>query len=100
MRIFKYLTLAVGSILIDGCLFARPFEINSAVVASLSTNIQGIGTKLAQAIVDYRKENGPFLSLGDLMSVKGIGPVILERNLDQLLILNPADEKGGVEFTN
>ena len=100
MRIFKYLTLAVGSILIAGGVFASPVDINSAGAASLATNIQGIGPKLAQAIVDYRKENGPFLSLGELISVKGIGPVILERNLDQLLILKPADEKGGVEFTN
>jgi hypothetical protein len=34
------------------------------------------------------------------MGVTGIGPAILERNLDQLLIVEPVDEKGGVEVAN
>ena len=100
MRNFKYLSLAVGSILLAGSVFASPVDINSASAVSLAENIQGIGPKLAQAVVDYRKENGPFLAVEHLMDVKGIGPAILERNLDQLLIVEPVDEKGGVEVAN
>ena len=71
MRNFKYLSLAVGSILLAGSVFASPVDINSASAVSLAENIQGIGPKLAQAVVDYRKENGPFLAVEHLMGVKG-----------------------------
>ena len=38
----------------------------------------GVGPVLAQAIVDYRAEHGPFVSVDELLEVSGIGETKLE----------------------
>ncbi len=57
---------------------AAPVNINKAGVPELST-LPGIGAKKAQAIIDYRKANGDFKRVDDLINVKGIGPKTLEK---------------------
>jgi competence protein ComEA len=47
-------------------------NINTANATQLS-NLKGIGTKRAQAIVTYRKAHGPFSNVKALSAVKGIG---------------------------
>lgn len=47
-------------------------NINTADEQQLST-LSGIGEKTAQKIVNYREENGPFMTTEDLMKVPGIG---------------------------
>ena len=47
-------------------------DINTASAAQLS-NLPGIGVTLASRIVEYRAQNGNFLSVEDLMQVDGIG---------------------------
>ena len=64
-------------------------DINTADVATLSHKLSGIGEKKAQAIVDFRKKNGPFESLSDLEKVPGIGPKTLEKNKDKIIIVAP-----------
>jgi competence ComEA-like helix-hairpin-helix protein len=41
--------------------------------------LPGIGPKMAQRIVEYRKAHGPFQNPGQLTEVKGIGPKKLEK---------------------
>ena len=53
--------------------------INSAGAANLQI-LPRIGPVLAQAIIDYRTQNGPFRSVEQLLEVPGIG----EKTLEQL----------------
>ena len=66
--------------------WAGPVNINTADAAALVTSIKGVGEKKAQAIVAYRTQNGPFKSVEGLSKVKGIGPVIIEKNRDNLTV--------------
>ena len=47
-------------------------DINTDSVSELD-KLDGIGEKMAQRIIEYRKENGDFEVIEDLMRVSGIG---------------------------
>ena len=64
---------------------AKKININTADSASLTT-IPGIGPKKAEAILAFRKANGKFKSVDDLMKVKGIGPKVLAKIKKNLTI--------------
>lgn len=49
-----------------------PININRATVGELDS-LPGIGPVIASRIIEYRKANGPFLSVDDLQKVSGIG---------------------------
>ena len=51
---------------------ADPVNLNTADVSELA-GLPGIGQGLAQRIIDYRAEHGPFESPEDIMEVSGIG---------------------------
>lgn len=53
-------------------------DVNTATEADLQ-KVKGLGPVKAKAIVDYRKQNGPFKSVDELDKVKGIGPGILKQ---------------------
>jgi competence protein ComEA len=50
-----------------------PVNINRANKADFD-RLDGIGPVIAQRIIDYRKVNGSFLTIDDLLKVSGIGP--------------------------
>lgn len=54
--------------------------------AALLTNVSGIGQKLAEKIVAYRDENGPFTSRMQLKKVSGLGPKAFEQSAGFLRI--------------
>lgn len=61
-------------------------NLNTATVDQLQKGLVGIGAKKAQAIVEYREQHGPFVSLEQLTEVKGIGSAIFEKNKDRITI--------------
>jgi competence protein ComEA len=48
--------------------------------------LPGIGEVLAQRIVDYRSENGPFRTIEDLLKVSGIGEGTLDKIKDYITV--------------
>ncbi|MGC8826993.1 MAG: helix-hairpin-helix domain-containing protein [Anaerolineae bacterium] len=57
---------------------ANRININRATVEELES-LPGIGPALAKAIVELRERRGPFQSVEDLLPIRGIGPVLVER---------------------
>ena len=53
-------------------------DINKAGVEQL-IDLPGIGEAIAERIVDFRKKNGPFRRVEDLLKIKGIGEKSLEK---------------------
>ncbi|SIQ31553.1 ComEA family DNA-binding protein [Aquipseudomonas alcaligenes] len=61
-------------------------NINTADLDVLQSELVGVGKVKAQAIIDHRNANGPFASVDELLEVKGIGAVILEKNRDRMSV--------------
>ena len=57
---------------------AQKIDINRAEVWFLKA-LPGIGETLAQRIVDYRQQNGPFRNTNELLKVAGIGTTTYEQ---------------------
>ena len=55
-------------------------NVNNADAQMLSDSLKGVGLKKAQAIVEWRVQNGDFVALEQLLEVKGIGEKTLQAN--------------------
>lgn len=64
---------------------AEKLNINQADLTQLQ-QLSGIGEKKAQAIIDYRNENGSFKTIEDLAKVTGIGEKTVEKLRDSITI--------------
>jgi competence ComEA-like helix-hairpin-helix protein len=60
-------------------------DINSATVEELKA-LDGIGEAKANAIVEYRKEYGPFTAIEEIKNVKGIGDGIFDAIKDNICV--------------
>ena len=65
---------------------AAAVNINTATQDEFVALHKGLGPAKAQAIIDYRKANGPFKSVDDLRHVKGIGAKRLEKLRPELTV--------------
>jgi len=74
------IALSILSLVITQTLEAQPqipestkmVNINTADIARLCT-IPGIGKKMADRVISYRKKHGKFRKTAEIMKVKGIG---------------------------
>jgi len=78
--------LIVGAALFAQAAFAAPdsVNVNSADAETLAAVLDGVGLARAEAIVEYRQENGRFGDVYDLANVKGIGDRTIELNEERI----------------
>ena len=62
-------------------------NINIATASELTHLIKGIGTKRAEAIVQYREQHGHFKSLKELAAVHGFGERFVTQHASELQVL-------------
>jgi len=60
-------------------------NINTASAKELQ-KLDGVGHAVAERIVHYREEHGPFKRGEDLRKVEGIGAGLWERNRDRIVV--------------
>lgn len=65
---------------------SEPVNINTAPAEELAQMLDGVGDARAEAIVEFREENGEFLSVEDLKLVSGIGDVTIEQNRERIRV--------------
>ncbi len=85
VKYLRYLSYLVFFILImlSQTIFAV-VDINTATEEELAHELSGIGPVKARRIVEYREKIKGFVSVEQLMEVKGIGPKTLARNRDKI----------------
>ena len=62
-----------------------PVNLNQASAEELIA-LKGIGPKMAERIIAYRNENGPFKTADQLVQVKGIGNAKFQKLKDQVTV--------------
>jgi uncharacterized protein len=72
---------------VKSCVNAVGVEVNTSS-SYLLTYVSGLGPQLAQNIIDYRTENGPFKSRSELLKVKRMGAKAYEQSAGFLRIRN------------
>lgn len=68
----KKLLLALTAFFAFSGMATAAINLNTASKAELET-VNGIGPQKAEAILEYRKKNGPFRKVDDLKKVSGFG---------------------------
>jgi comEA protein len=66
-------------------------NINTASLEELQ-KLPRIGPQIAQRILDYRKENGSFKRVEDILKVRGVGEKMFEQLKDQITVGEAANK--------
>jgi competence protein ComEA len=80
----KRLLCALAALLVSTAALAA-VNLNTATKDELVA-LPGIGPSKAQAIIDYRGQNGPFRSVDEIRKVRGIGEKLFEQIKPELTI--------------
>ncbi|MFC1777909.1 ComEA family DNA-binding protein [Pseudomonadota bacterium] len=67
---------------------AQPVNVNAATAEEIAESLKGVGLSKAEAIVNYRSENGPYKHMDELVNVKGIGIRTVDINREYILLDN------------
>ena len=86
LKTLRIIVMALVLSLVSVAAFAAPVNINTATAEEIAEAMVGVGVSKAEAIVTFRKENGPFKSIDDLVLVKGIGEKTVEKNRANLAV--------------
>ena len=95
-------SIVLSLLLATGAHAADKVNINTADAATLDSVLLNVGPAKAQAIVEYRRENGAFKSAEQLAMVKGIGLKTVEKNRDRITVgsgksMVPVATRGGAK---
>ena len=85
-KVYRTCLAVFAAVLMPMLAMAGPVNVNSADAETISAELKGVGLAKAQAIVEFRKANGPFRSVDDLVLVKGIGERTVEINRANILL--------------
>jgi len=80
MKLIQSVVAAAVFFVAHGLVAGQSVNINEASADELASALSGIGEARAEAIVEFREEHGPFLSVEDLSLVSGIGDATIDRN--------------------
>ncbi|MEM1413040.1 MAG: ComEA family DNA-binding protein [Pseudomonadota bacterium] len=95
VRTFRQL-LPIACLAISlGAFAGEPVNVNTANAEQLAASLDGVGMSKAEAIVAYRKANGPYRHPDELVNVKGIGLSTVDRNRDYIRLTDKPPSKSG-----
>lgn len=64
---------------------AYPADLNNATLAELEI-LPGVGPTLIRSLDEYRRQNGGFRDVSELLDIKGIGPILFEQLKDRVTV--------------
>ena len=81
-----YLSVIAATLFFSTLSIASPVNINTAPASEIAQALNGVGQSKAEAIVQFRIQNGNFKEAADIVQVKGIGNGTYEKNKADILV--------------
>ncbi|MBN2701815.1 MAG: ComEA family DNA-binding protein [Methylohalobius sp. ZOD2] len=87
LRNIVSILFALGMLLSSASAWAALINLNAANAEEIAEAMNGVGSVRAAAIVEERKRNGKFKSLGEVPErVNGVGDATIEKNKDKVTV--------------